>query len=192
MLQKWGVSNIVINGFFSFLVMDIKFDLSNKRTIGGIIILICVIALIFYSPNIISLTNPTVCTIDGVCQHEERVHLLTELVPVFISIGIVIGVVVFFFMSSRLEAKNKDLNRVADTLIQFLNKDEKLVVQKLLDNDGKVLQAEITRIEGLGKVKSHRIVQRLVDRGVIEVEGFGKTNLVKLNKNIKETLLVKK
>jgi len=95
-------------------------------------------------------------------------------------------------MSSRLEAKNKDLNRVADTLIQFLNKDEKLVVQKLLDNDGKVLQAEITRIEGLGKVKSHRIVQRLVDRGVIEVEGFGKTNLVKLNKNIKETLLVKK
>jgi len=191
-LQKWGVSNIVINGFFSFLVMDIKFDLSNKRTIGGIIILICVIALIFYSPNIISLTNPTVCTIDGVCQHEERVHLLTELVPVFISIGIVIGVVVFFFMSSRLEAKNKDLNRVADTLIQFLNKDEKLVVQKLLDNDGKVLQAEITRIEGLGKVKSHRIVQRLVDRGVIEVEGFGKTNLVKLNKNIKETLLVKK
>jgi uncharacterized membrane protein len=172
--------------------MDVKFDLSNKKTIAGLIILVCIVALIFYSPNIVSLTNPTVCTIDGVCQHEERVHLLTELIPVFISIGILIGVAVFFFMSSRLEAKNKDLNKITDTLIQFLSKDEKLVVKKLLDNDGKVLQAEISRIEGLGKVKSHRIVQRLVDREVIEVEGFGKTNVIRLNKNIKDTLIVKK
>jgi uncharacterized membrane protein len=169
--------------------MDVKFDLSNKKTIAGLIILVCIVALIFYSPNIVSLTNPTVCTIDGVCQHEERVHLLTELIPVFISIGILIGVAVFFFMSSRLETKEKDLTKVTDTLVQFLNKDEKLVVQKLIENDGKVLQAEISRIEGLGKVKSHRIIQRLVDRGVIETEGFGKTNIIKLNKGIKDVLL---
>ncbi|MFA5931315.1 MAG: hypothetical protein WC821_03305 [archaeon] len=169
--------------------MDVKFDLSNKKTIAGLIILVCIVALIFYSPNIVSLTNPTVCTIDGVCQHEERVHLLTELIPVFISIGILIGVAVFFFMSSRLENKEKDLSKVTDTLVQFLNKDEKLVVQKLIENDGKVLQAEVSRIEGIGKVKSHRIIQRLVDRGVIEVEGFGKTNIIKLNKGIKDVLL---
>ena len=81
------------------------------------------------------------------------------------------------------------MKKVTDTLIQFLNKDEKLVVKKLLENDGKALQAEITRIEGLGKVKSHRIIQRLSDRQVIEVEGFGKTNIIKLNKGIKDVLL---
>ena len=169
--------------------MDLKFDFSNKKTIAGLIALICLIALIFYLPNIVMLTNPTVCTIDGVCQHEERLTLLTDMIPVFILVGIVIGVVVFFFMSSRIEAKEKDLSKVTDTLVQFLNKDEKLVVQKLIENDGKVLQAEITRIEGLGKVKSHRITQRLLDRGVIEIEGFGKTNMVKLTKGIKDVLL---
>ncbi len=148
--------------------------------------------LIIYSPNLIALTNPTVCTINGVCQHEERVHLLTELVPVFILAGVIIGAIVFFFMSSRLENKQNDLKIVTSTLIQFLNKEEKLVVQKLIDNDGKVLQAEISRIDGIGKVKSHRIIQRLVDRKVIEVEGFGKTNIIKLTKEIKSVLLGKK
>jgi len=172
--------------------MDVKIDLSNKRTIGGLILLICIIAIVFYSPNIVELTNPTVCTIDGVCQHEERVHLLTELIPVFISIGIVIGVVVFFFMASRLEKKQKDLQKVTEALVQFLSKDEKLVVKKILEGDGKVLQAEVSRLEGLGKVKSHRVLQRLLDRGVIEKESFGKTNIIKLNKDIKEILIEKK
>lgn len=172
--------------------MDIKFDLSNKKTIVGLVILICLVGLIIYSPNLIALTNPTVCTINGVCQHEERVHLLTELVPVFILAGVIIGAIVFFFMSSRLETKQNDLEKVTSTLVQFLNKEEKLVVQKLIDNEGKVLQAEISRIEGIGKVKSHRIIQRLVDRKVIEVEAFGKTNIIKLTKEIKSVLLGKK
>ncbi|MFA5125485.1 MAG: hypothetical protein WC462_00595 [archaeon] len=172
--------------------MDIKFDLSNKRTIAGIIALICVVALIFYLPNIVMLTNPTTCTINGVCQHEQRLILLTDLIPVFILIGIAIGVIVFFFMSVRLDNKQKDINRITDALVSFLNKDEKLVVKKLLDSDGKVLQAELSRLEGLGKVKSHRVLQRLLDRGVIDKESYGKTNIIKLNKNIKEALILKK
>lgn len=172
--------------------MNIKFDLSNKKTIVGLVILICLVGLIIYSPNLIMLTNPTVCTINGVCQHEERVHLLTELVPVFILAGVIIGAIVFFFMSSRLENKQNDLEKVTSTLVQFLNKEEKLVVQKLIDNEGKVLQAEISRIEGIGKVKSHRVIQRLCDRKVIVVEHFGKTNIVKLTKEIKSVLLGKK
>lgn len=180
------------NSLEYILAMDIKFDFSNKKTIIGLVILICLVGLIIYSPNLIALTNPTVCTINGVCQHEERVHLLTELVPVFILAGVIIGAIVFFFMSSRLENKQNDLAKVTDTLVQFLNKDEKLVVKKLIENDGKVLQAEVSRIEGLGKVKSHRIIQRLVDRNVIVVESFGKTNIVKLTKEIREVLLSKK
>jgi uncharacterized membrane protein len=172
--------------------MDIKIDFGNKKTLAGIIILICILALVIYSPTIIQQTNPTTCTIDGVCQHEQRLLLLEDLIPVFILIGIAIGAIVFFFMSSRLEKKQQDLTKVTDALIQFLGKDEKLVVQKLLENHGKVLQAEISRIEGIGKLKSHRIIQRLNDRGIIEIESFGKTNIIKLNKGLKETLLEKK
>jgi len=171
--------------------MDLKIDLSNKRTIMGVIILVCVLALIFYLPNLVGLTNPDVCTVDGMCLHEQRLNLLTDLIPVFIAIGIIIGVVVFFFMSAKLDNRKKELTKVTDALVQFLSKDERLVVQKLLDNDGKILQAEVSRLEGLGKVKSHRVIQRLIDRGVIEKENFGKTNIIKLNKAVKEALLGK-
>ena len=172
--------------------MDIKFDFSNKRTITGVIILVCIIALVIYSPTLISLTNPTTCTVNGVCEHEQRLILLEDLIPIFILIGVVIGAAVFFFMSSKIASTQKDMTKITDALVQFLGKDEKLVVQKLLDNDGKVLQAEVSRIEGIGKLKSHRIIQRLSDRGVIEIEHFGKTNIIKLNKGLKETLLTKK
>lgn len=172
--------------------MEINFNLSNKRAIAGIIILAALIGLAFYLPGIFTYLEPQQCTVNGVCLHEQYAQFLTELVPVFIIVGIVIGALVFFFMSSRLENKQKDLKNLSKVLVQFLGKDERLVVQKLLDSDGKVLQAELSRTEGLGKLKSHRIIQRLVDRQVVEVEKFGKTNIVKLSKEIKDALVAKK
>jgi len=41
----------------------------------------------------------------------------------------------------------------------------------------------------MGKVKSHRVVQRLIGRGVIERDKLGKTNIVRFTKEIKEGLL---
>ena len=172
--------------------MQLSINFSNKRTILGIMALICAIAVIFYLPTLISYTNPQTCTVDGVCQHEQRLIFLTEMVPVFVIIGVVIGAVVFFFMASKLDNRQKELQNVSNALIQFLNRDEKLVVQKLLENNGKVLQAEISRMEGLGKVRSHRVIQKLVDRGVIEVEKYGKTNTVKLTKAMSDSLVFKK
>ena len=169
--------------------MEVKIDFSNKRTIAGTIILICILGLIFYIPTILSETAPDVCIIDGVCQHEMQVNFLNQLTPIFILGGIVIGAGVFFFMTSKLESKEKDLEKVTNTLIQFLNKDEKKIVEKILKNEGKVFQSEISRIEGIGKLKSHRILQKLSDREVIEIEKHGKTNIVKLAGNVKEVLL---
>lgn len=169
--------------------MEFKIDFSNKRTIAGLIALVCGIALIVYLPSLIALTNPDICIVDGVCQHEQRVQLLTGLVPVFILAGIIIGAVLFFFMSSKIESQKKDMKKITETLVQFLNKEEKTIVQKLLENQGKVFQSEISRIEGIGKLKSHRIMQRLSDRGVIEIEKHGKTNIIKLSKNIREVLI---
>lgn len=169
--------------------MEVNFDFSSKKTIAGVVALICIIALIIYLPNILSLGEPDVCIIDGVCQHEQYVEFMTLMVPVFVIVGIVIGALVFFFMSGKLENSRKDLEKTVDALLQFLNKDEKAIVQKILDNKGKIFQSEISRIEGIGKLKSHRILQRLSDRGVIEIEKHGKTNIVRLAKNIGEAVL---
>ncbi len=92
-------------------------------------------------------------------------------------------------MTTKLDNKTKDLEATTKTLIQFLNKDEKKVVEKLIKEKGKCLQSEITRLEGLGKVKSHRILQKLLERGVIEIEEHGKTNIVRFSKTIQEVLI---
>ena len=62
------------------------------------------------------------------------------------------------------------------------------MVNLLVESNGKVLQAEVTRLPGMSKVKSHRVVQKLIDRGVIEKESIGKTNVLKFSKEIKEGL----
>jgi len=171
--------------------MELKIDLSNKRTITGIVVLVCLLAIISFLPGILSELKPDVCIENGICLHEQRIDFLNQMVPVFILSGVVIGAVVFFFMTSKLEDKGKDLKKITQTLVQFLNKEEKLVVKKILENNGKVFQSEISRIEGIGKLKSHRILQRLSDRRVIKIEKYGKTNIVKLEDNIREVLLSK-
>ena len=166
-----------------------KIDFSNKKAIAGIIVLACAVALVFLLPPIIAAAKPEVCTINGVCQHERQLNLLTELVPVFVLSGIIVGALVFFLMSSRLEGKQRDAKKIAETMLRFLNPDERKLVNLLIENNGKILQAELTRLPGMSKVKSHRVVQRLIDRGVIEKETMGKTNIVRFSKEIKEGLL---
>lgn len=169
--------------------MELKIDFSNKKTIAGLIILFCIIALAFYLPSIISLTNPDVCIVDGICQHEMQVNFLTQLIPAAILGGIIIGAAVFFFMTSKLESTQKGMQQVSGVLLKFLNNDERAIVKKILENDGKVFQSEISRIEGIGKLKSHRVLQRLLDRRVIEIEKHGKTNIVRFAKEIKEEIM---
>ncbi|MEK6959196.1 MAG: hypothetical protein AABW59_04080 [archaeon] len=169
--------------------MELQIDLSNRKAIAGVIALICIVALAVYAPPVIIQPNPT-CTLDGVCQHQQQLETMTSMIPIFILSGIIIGVVVFFFMTSRIEKKQVDYQKTIATFIQLLNADERKVIQKLIDGDGKAYQSEISRIEGIGKVKSHRIIQRLSDRQAIEIEGYGKTNIIKLKKEMAD--LIKK
>ncbi len=169
--------------------MELRIDFSNSKAIAGIVVLLALLALVFYLPSIISVTNPDVCYIDGVCQHEAQVSFLTGLIPVAVLVGIMIGALVFFFMTSKLESKEKALKKNSSVLLSFLSQDEKKLVNALIESNGKVLQAEVTRLPGMTKVKSHRVVQRLVDRGVIEKDSVGKTNVVRFTREIREGLL---
>ena len=56
----------------------------------------------------------------------------------------------------------------------------------LIENNGKVLQAEINRIEGMTKLKTHRTVKDMERKGIIKRESFGKTNRIILSDDIKD------
>ncbi|MFH1012911.1 MAG: hypothetical protein V1769_00185, partial [Thermoplasmatota archaeon] len=66
-------------------------------------------------------------------------------------------------------------------LLKFLNYNENLVMKKLIDNKGSLLQSEISRMPNMGKVKAHRILNDMKTKGLIRIEPHGKTNYVSLS-----------
>ncbi|MCL6089144.1 MAG: hypothetical protein M1530_03200, partial [Candidatus Marsarchaeota archaeon] len=122
----------------------------------------------------------------GVCPFD---NFVIDIFPIVVSLSALLGAGVYYFMSRKVENKEMGLKSNAKVILNLLNADERKAVEKLLEGKGKALQAELTRLPGMSKVKSHRIVKRLQERGVITIERFGKTNVIKLNDEITEGLI---
>lgn len=81
------------------------------------------------------------------------------------------------------EINNKNI------ILRLLNSDEREVLEKLIEGRGTVLQSEISRTEGMTKLKAHRAVKDLERKGMIKTESHGKTNRIFLTKDIKDIIL---
>lgn len=112
-----------------------------------------------------------------------------DVLPMLATLGVVVGAGTYYLMSQQIETKQDSIKKDTRIILKLLSEDERKAISKLVDGGGKTLQAEISRLPGLSKVKSHRIVRRLEKRGVITVESYGKTNIIQLVKEIKEGLL---
>ncbi len=150
----------------------------NQKVLMGVILITIAMAAIVFTPTILENNIPTVCMVDGQCQHEQFADSLITYTPLILAFGIVLGAVSFYFLYDRVkpEIQKKDVSEV----IGVLEKSEAKVLRKIVSEGGRVLQAEVSRLDGIGKVKAHRIIQRLEKRGVLETEGAGKTNVIKL------------
>lgn len=63
-----------------------------------------------------------------------------------------------------------------EVVMRVLKADEKAALKVLRSGGGKCLQKDITYKTGLSKLRTHRVVARLAERGVIQVRRVGKTN----------------
>jgi uncharacterized membrane protein len=77
----------------------------------------------------------------------------------------------------------------AKIVLKFLSYNEKKVVNKLIEKKGSTMQSEISRMEGMGKVKTHRAVQDLERKGIISIEKQGNTNRINLTNDIKKIFI---
>lgn len=107
------------------------------------------------------------------------------LVAVLLMVGLV---VILLHVSLRTQERDKIIStkEIRHPLINFLKDDERKVINYIIKSGGEVLQRDIVRATKLTKVKVHRILQRLEERGVIRLEKRGRTNLVKINKKFIE------
>ena len=65
-------------------------------------------------------------------------------------------------------------------LMRTSKSEEKKVLEVLAAHDGSYLQKFVVKEAGLSRLKTHRIVSRLAERGVVNVERSGNTNQVSL------------
>lgn len=164
----------------------------NKKLVVAIVVLV---AFLYIVSNLNFLLASTAendaCPALGIgqCPHKRQLELLTAMLPLIASIAIIAGALTYYLMAEKIEVKEQTIKNNTEVLLKFLNPDERKLVNLLIENNGKALQAELTRLPGMSKLKSHRIVQRLLERGVVEKESLGKTNIVRFTKEIKEGLL---
>lgn len=141
-------------------------------------------------------------------------HLCPRMVPnyiLWISNILMIMLVVpisYYFISRRLEKKlekNVEVlfklikkqnsptkskegikNGNTNLILRFLSSNERRVVEKLIENKGKAFQSEITRLQGMTKLKTHRAVKELESKGIIKIQKDGMTNKIRLSEDVKE------
>jgi uncharacterized membrane protein len=63
-----------------------------------------------------------------------------------------------------------------EVIMRVLKPDEKAALEVVRNAGGVCMQKDITYKTGLSKLRTHRVVARLAERGVIQVRKLGKTN----------------
>ena len=102
-------------------------------------------------------------------------------IPIFSSLGIIIGSAFYYHINEVVEKKEKKIDERIFSILKVFDEDERKILEKLL-RKGEVLQAEISN--EIGKVKAHRIIKKLLMKGVIEKIEKGKTFLIRLKHEI--------
>lgn len=118
---------------------------------------------------------------------EPTIHSF-YLLPFIAFIGLLVGTIVYYIMSDKVIQQEQSLKKNTKIILNFLTSQEKKVIETLMENDGKVQQYELSHLPNLNKVKTHRILFNLEQKGVIRKEKLGKINKIVLNKELYEVL----
>ncbi len=105
-------------------------------------------------------------------------------VPFLASLGLFIGVLVYYLISPKLEKPRLDKN----IILGFLNKGESKVMSVIIENRGEIPQSRIVKLTGLPKVKVSRILEALSRRGIITKVPHKKINIIRMNDKLKGAL----
>jgi len=160
----------------------------NKKILAGLVALAVFVLIVFYIPKFFESGIPEVCIVDGVCEHEQYLNSMITYLPGILVLGFLIGVAAsYFYFERKIELPVPSPDKVKNVLL-LLNPTERKIIAQIVADKGQSLQSDISRLEGIGKVKAHRTIEKLIRRGVIEKEEKGKTNILKLKKEIKDAL----
>lgn len=113
-----------------------------------------------------------------------------EFVVTIAALGLAVGAGSFYLLSGMLDKKKAEVRWNANLLLKFLNDDEREAVRLILERKGTIYQAEVAALDGMGKVRAHRLIERLRRRGVVNVRKMGKINLIQMPSELLDGLSI--
>jgi len=75
-----------------------------------------------------------------------------------------------------------------ELVARLLEPKEMAIIERLIEQPKGMQQSDIVKMSGMTKLKAHRIVERLRQKGIITVQRDGKTNLIKLDSRTRSLL----
>jgi hypothetical protein len=146
--------------------------------VGGIAFLALVICLVLLLADKFDM-DKTVCGCPKVISH--------NFVWIFIVLAIVfVSCLLYYLFSLKIDSQRGTINKNKEILFSILDEDEKKVIKKLINNNGKIVQSELS-LE-FGKLKAHRVIKKLEEKKIIGIKRDGKTNQIKLNEELRREL----
>lgn len=106
-------------------------------------------------------------------------------VYLFIILSVIFVAGLFYFLFSlRIDTQKKTIDKNMEILYKILDDDEKAILKKIVQNKGELQQSDT----GFDKLKSHRTIKKLIDKGIVDAIKDGKTNKITLKKELREEL----
>lgn len=107
----------------------------------------------------------------------------------FITIfGVGFGILTQSLSSNKLEKNEKKIKIMKKYFLSSISYDEKKVIEYLILNKGVCTQYELTKLEGLNKLKISRMLVELDKKKFISKKNLGKINKVFLDEKLLEIL----
>lgn len=103
-------------------------------------------------------------------------------------LSIAFGFFLSYLSSYEIQRKEQASRNVLDTVLLFLNSEEKGILHFLVEKEGRATQAEISRLPEMNRVKAFRTVQKMVEKNLVDVDAHGKVRNVKLRESIYQLL----
>lgn len=93
----------------------------------------------------------------------------------------------YYLFSTRISMKEQAIQKNIEVIYAILDQDEKEVITNLVQAGGVVNQSTISK--RYGKIKAHRIVKKLQDKKIIDIEKKGRNNAIKLQEELRRELI---
>jgi uncharacterized membrane protein len=84
-------------------------------------------------------------------------------------------------LASSSASSKPTASNICDVLLKTMTPEDQKVLNVLLSHQGRYLQKYVVKEAGLSRLKTHRIIARFAQRGIVTVKEFGNTNEILLS-----------